>query len=151
MPGFQGQTLYEGAVQIWGHPDRQDAQPGLLPIRKCRYAPPLVGALRRLLWRPNVDAIALPTLQPILRTVLIVLYFQNKLNESLNNRERKMDKKQTPTDKASKEDTLKVEKVKDTNNGQVPVRGSEASDEEVLSHYHESVKRNHRLMELLAR
>ena len=62
-----------------------------------------------------------------------------------------MDKKQTPADKASKEDTLKVEKVKDTNNGQVPVRGSEASDEEVLSHYHESVKRNHRLMELLAR
>ena len=83
--------------------------------------------------------------------MLIVLYFQNKLNESLNNRERKMDKKQTPTDKASKEDTLKVEKVKDANNGQVPVRGSEASDEEVLSHYHESVKRNHRLMELLAR
>ena len=83
--------------------------------------------------------------------MLIVLYFQNKLNESLNNRERKMDKKQTPTDKASKDDSLKVEKVKDTNNGQVPVRGSEASDEEVLSHYHESVKRNHRLMELLAR
>ena len=42
-----------------------------------------------------------------------------------------MDKKQTPTDKASKDDTLKVEKVKDTNNGQVPVPGSEASDEEV--------------------
>jgi hypothetical protein len=83
--------------------------------------------------------------------VFIVLYFKNNPNESLNNRERKMDKKQTPTDKASKDDTLKVEKVKDTNNGQVPVRGSEASDEEVLSHYHESVKRNHRLMELLAR
>ena len=40
-----------------------------------------------------------------------------------------MDKKQTPTDKASKEDTPKVEKVKDTNNGQVrPYVGSEASD-----------------------
>jgi hypothetical protein len=83
--------------------------------------------------------------------VFIVLYFKNNPNESLNNRERKMDKKQTPTDKASKDDTLKVEKVKDTNNGQVPVRGSEASDEEVMAHAEESFKRNYRLGQLLAR
>ena len=62
-----------------------------------------------------------------------------------------MDKKQTPTDKASKDDTLKVEKVKDTNNGQVPVPGSEASDEEVMAHAEESFKRNYRLGQLLAR
>ena len=70
---------------------------------------------------------------------------------AFNNRERKMDKKQTPTDKASKDDSLKVEKVKDTNNGQVPVRGSEASDEEVMAHAEESFKRNYRLGQLLAR
>ena len=62
-----------------------------------------------------------------------------------------MDKKQTPTDKASKDDSLKVEKVKDTNNGQVPGRGSEASDEEALAHAEESFKRNYRLGQLLAR
>ena len=51
-----------------------------------------------------------------------------------------MDKKQTPTDKASKEDTPKVEKVKDTNNGQVPVRGGEASDEEAMAHAEEVLR-----------
>ena len=62
-----------------------------------------------------------------------------------------MDKKRTPTDKASKDDTPNVEKVKDTNSSKIPVRGSEASDEEVMAHAEESFKRNYRLGQLLAK
>ena len=124
---------------------------GALPRAKTNLVgAPLVGALPRAIVASEFRCVCPADMTAHLANSVYNVILPKKLNESLNNRERKVDKKQTPTDKASKEDTPKVEKVKDTNNGQVPVRGSEASDEEVMAHAEESFKRNYRLGQLLA-